>query len=621
MGMFRRISLLVVVALLLLAGVSPVAADGGVTILCYHDVGKVGNDFAISRDNLATQLSYLKQNGYNPISLQQYIDANNNKTPLPENPVLLTFDDGYVSFYTTVYPLIKQYQYPAVLAVVTNWETGQKPADVGQLVNWQQMKEMEQSGLVAIVSHSHDLHHQVIVNANGDSGEAGASLIFRDGKYESLESYKARVSRDLEENQKIFERELGHRVEAIVWPYGEYTLYGLDIAKRQGFKAGLGLGGRYNPVGNEKSVLEARRGLVYKNPDLQQFVQFVKNGGYDDPPMRAAWINTDQIYDPINPRQTDANVRLILDRYQRLGINTVFLQAYSDPKGDGNVDSVYFYTGAAPVKAAIFDHIARKFRGEGIYVYAVMPTLAAKWLMRDEIKEVATADALGPESYKRATPFSDTVRKSLRDLYTDLSTYSFLDGIVFQDDIYLTGSEDFSSAAKQAFNVKFGQSLTADILKNPQSATEWTNLKNDTLTDLTVDLMAVVRQFKPYAKFARIIHPETITDKSAQDRFAKSYAQFLSTYDYTLIMPGSFQDKQSPRPVPWVADLAATAMKPPGASNKLIFQVPTYDWDKKRWFLDNELKEYIKAIRAQGVQLLSFYPDAMFNEKSGLLSL
>jgi poly-beta-1,6-N-acetyl-D-glucosamine N-deacetylase len=619
--MFRRINLLLVVAFLLLANLSPVSADSGVTILCYHDVGKISNDFAISRDNLAAQLSYLKQNDYHPISLQQYIDSNNNKTPLPEKPVLLTFDDGYISFYNEVYPLLKQYKYPAVLAVVTNWETAQKPADVGLLVNWQQMKEMEQSGLVTIVSHSHNLHHQVTVNANGDSGEAGSSLIYRAGHYESLESYKTRVSKDLEENQKIFERELGHKAQAIVWPYGEYTLYGMDIATSQGFKAGLGLGGRYNPAGSEKSVLEARRGLVYKNPDMQQFTQLVKNGGYDDPPMRAAWINTDQIYDPTNPRQTDANVRMILDRYQRLGINTVFLQAYSDPKGDGNVDSVYFYTNAAPVKAAIFDHIARKFRGEGIYVYAVMPTLAAKWLTRDGNNEPAASAAVGKEANKLATPFSDTVRKSLRDLYTDLSTYSFLDGVVFQDDIYLTGSEDLSVAEKQAFNTKFGQSLTLDILKNPQSATEWTNLKNDTLTGLTVELMAVVRQFKPYAKFARTIYSKEKTDKSSQELSAQNYAQFLTTYDYTLVIPGSYQEKQSPRPVSWIAELAAAAIKQPGAANKIIFQVPTYDWEKKRWLLDNELKEYIKAVRAQGVQLLDFYPDALFNEKSGLLSL
>ncbi len=619
--MGRRMIILLTLTILCLLNTTLAFADTGVTILCYHDVGKVTNDFTISKDNLVAQFNYLKENGYHPISLQQYIDANTHKITLPEKPVMITFDDGYISFYNDVYPLLKQYQYPAVLAVVTFWETAQKPADVGQLVNWQQMREMEKSGLVAIASHSHNLHHGITVNGFGDSGEAGSALIYRDGKYESLDSYKTRIAADMDENQKTFERELGHRVDAIVWPYGEYTLYGLEAAQSQGFKVGLGLGGRYNATGNQKSLLEARRGLVYKNPGLQQFAQFLQKGGYDDPPMRAAWVNIDQIYDPLNPRQTDANVRSLIDRYQRLGINTIFLQAYSDPKGDGNIDSVYFYTNAAPVKAPIFDHIARKFRAEGIYVYAWMPTLAAQWLLNDGSNEVIAAEVGSKGSYRRATPFSAEVRKSLHDLLSDLSMYSFLDGVVFQDDIFLNNSEDFSPAAKRVFSQNFGQPLTAEVLKNPQLQTEWTKLKVNTLTDLTVELMGVVRQFKPYAKFARTIYPDAVMENGVQERYSQSYSQFLSTYDYTLVVPSSPREKQNLQSVQWMSDFAAAAMKQPGAADKLIFEVPTYNWEKKRWLLDNELKDYIKAIRLKGAILLGFYPDAVFNEKSGVLTL
>lgn len=619
--MFRRMIILLTLTVLCLFNNTPAFADNGIPIICYHDVGKVTNDFMISKDNLAAQFSYLKQNGYHPISLQQYIDANAKKTPLPEKPVLITFDDGYISFYNDVYPLLKQYQYPAVLAVVTYWETAQKPSDIGPLVSWQQMREMEQSGLVAIASHSHNLHHGITVNEYGDSGEAASALIYRNGKYESLESYKSRVAADLAENQQIFERELGHKVDAIVWPYGEYTLFGLEIAQSQGFKVGLGLGGRYNAVGTDKSLLEARRGLIYKNPGPQQFGQFLQKGGSDDPPLRGAWVNIDQIYDAANPRQTDANVRSLLDRYQRLGINTVFLQAYSDPKGDGNIDAVYFYTKAAPVKATVYDHIARRFRAEGIYVYAWMPTLAAQWLLKDSNNEVVAADPGSNGSYKRATPFSADVRKSLRDLYTDLATYSFLDGVVFQDDIFLSSSEDFSPAAKQAFSRRFGQPLTADALKNPQVMTEWANIKVNTLTDLTIEIMGAVRQFKPYAKFTRTINPNAVMKNDAQERYAQSYSQFLSTYDYTLVVPTSSREKQGLRSVQWMSDFTAAAMKQPGAADKLVFEVPTYDNEKKRWLLDNELKEYIKVMRAKGAVLFGFYPDALFNEKSGLLTL
>src|SRR5689334_7664860 len=105
--MFRRMIILLTLTVLCLFNITPASADNGIPIICYHDVGKVTNDFMISKDNLAAQFSYLKQNGYHPISLQQYIDANAKKIPLPEKPVLITFDDGYISFYNDVYPLLK----------------------------------------------------------------------------------------------------------------------------------------------------------------------------------------------------------------------------------------------------------------------------------------------------------------------------------------------------------------------------------------------------------------------------------------------------------------------------------------------------------------------------------
>jgi biofilm PGA synthesis lipoprotein PgaB len=50
--------------------------------------------------------------GYSVVSVQDLFDAAAGKKELPEKPILLTFDDGYLSFYTKVYPLLKKYHYP-----------------------------------------------------------------------------------------------------------------------------------------------------------------------------------------------------------------------------------------------------------------------------------------------------------------------------------------------------------------------------------------------------------------------------------------------------------------------------------------------------------------------------
>ena len=55
------------------------------------------------------------------ISWQQVIDAENGKGTLPDNAVLLSFDDGYETMYNVVFPLLKAYNYPAVFAPVTGW--------------------------------------------------------------------------------------------------------------------------------------------------------------------------------------------------------------------------------------------------------------------------------------------------------------------------------------------------------------------------------------------------------------------------------------------------------------------------------------------------------------------
>ncbi|MBP2653927.1 MAG: Poly-beta,6-N-acetyl-D-glucosamine N-deacetylase PgaB [Firmicutes bacterium] len=545
---------LLTMVVLLVAAPSSAFAGDGVLILCYHDVGTVKpNDYyAISKDNLAANLEYLKKNGYHPISLQQYIDANSKGTSLPPKPVLLTFDDGYVSFYNNVFPMLKKYNYPAVLAVVTNWEIGYKPPDVGKLVNWQQMREMEASGLVNVVSHTHNLHHSTTVNSYRDRGEAGSNFEYGNGASESLEQYKARIDSDCAETQAIFERELGHKALALVWPYGEYTTIGMNIAKTHGFKALFTLGGGLNVPG-EKGLFEARRGIILSNPDTKKFAKLVKKDGANDPPLRAVWVNIDGLYNGGSIRQTDANVKAIISRLQTSGINTVFLQAFSTSKTDGSLDGVYFSTAAAPVKVDIYDHIARLFKAQSIDVYAWMPT------------NPATVLSKGSNS---------------RALYSDLAAYSYLDGVIFQDDLPLKENKDF--------------------------------IKPKALTDQTVEMAKVVLEYKPYAKFVRSIYPEAVK-ASVQD-----YNRFLKTYDYTLILAYPYRERREPRTLEWTQELAKAAFQSPGAANKLIFTIQSFDYKKNQWLDDAVIKNYMKACHDKGALYFAFYPDTMFTEKGGL---
>lgn len=139
-----------------------------VAIFCYHEVDRPNDAFAVSSGRLEAHLKYLKKEGYHFVTLNEYLAYTDGKLKLPDKSVMITFDDGYRSFYTKVYPLLKKYDVPAMLAIVTSWTDGEGlPTDVRAVATWDELKEMEKSGLVTVVSHSHALHKQQALDPQG----------------------------------------------------------------------------------------------------------------------------------------------------------------------------------------------------------------------------------------------------------------------------------------------------------------------------------------------------------------------------------------------------------------------------------------------------------------------
>ncbi|MFZ7103051.1 MAG: polysaccharide deacetylase family protein [Peptococcaceae bacterium] len=81
-----------------------------VPIIMYHEIGipeGPWKELYVDPDVFARQLDYLAGEGYTTINLQDLYEHWTNKKPLPEKPIVLTFDDGYKSVYETVYPLLQ----------------------------------------------------------------------------------------------------------------------------------------------------------------------------------------------------------------------------------------------------------------------------------------------------------------------------------------------------------------------------------------------------------------------------------------------------------------------------------------------------------------------------------
>jgi peptidoglycan/xylan/chitin deacetylase (PgdA/CDA1 family) len=139
--------------------------------------------------DFARQLAYLRCAGYYSITLSQLFDGIYSGAPLPEKPVILTFDDGYADAYTNAFPLLKWAGFGATLSVVTGWIG--RPA----YLNWEQLREMAGAGMEMA---AHSVSHP-------DLGKEPDDVV-RD--------QLSRSKRDLEDN-------LGQFVAFFVYPAGE----------------------------------------------------------------------------------------------------------------------------------------------------------------------------------------------------------------------------------------------------------------------------------------------------------------------------------------------------------------------------------------------------------------
>lgn len=134
-----------------------------VPIIMYHEVKtiKTGKD-AITPYEFESDLKYLQQNNYTTITMTDLINHVYKGTPLPEKPIILSFDDGYLNNYVYVFPLLKKYNMKIVLSIIgkdTDDFTAIKDDNLDYShVTWSQINEMIDSKYVEIQNHTYNLH-------------------------------------------------------------------------------------------------------------------------------------------------------------------------------------------------------------------------------------------------------------------------------------------------------------------------------------------------------------------------------------------------------------------------------------------------------------------------------
>jgi biofilm PGA synthesis lipoprotein PgaB len=603
--------------------------------LSYHNIEDEDPDqtyLGVRTDRLIAQLTWLREHGYQAVSVDQILAARNGGARLPDRAVLLSFDDGFASFYKRVFPILTAFNWPAVLAPAGTWidtpagqvvDFGSTPTPREDILTWPQIAEMSRSGLIEIGAHTYKLHHGGIANPQGNLQPAAAVRLWNaQTGYEDDAAYDARLREDVRRITERITAATGKAPRVWVWPYGAAGGRGLSIVREFGYQLTLTL---EDGLGTLDELDAVPRFLLSNDPPISRFAQYMADIEHAMP-MRVIHVDIDSLYDP-DPAVVDQRLGELVQRVYDLRISAVFLQAFVGPAGDGPVKEVYFPNRWLPMRADLFNRVAWQLRTRGNVeaLYAWMPVLGFDLdpaLPRVERWQPEGA-VIGAAPYPRMSPFDPTVRSRIGDIYEDLARHAMFDGVLYHDDAVLGELEDVSPAALAVYAAA-GLPTSVEALRADADARQrWTRFKSRYLVDFTNELTRTVRAMRgPEVKTARHLLPEAILDPASEARHAQNLDDFLGAYAWTVPLAAPRLDGMPPEQAfPWLDRLVDAVASRPGALSRTIFEVQAVDWrttrraDSPPAVPPATLAQWMNRLQLRGARNFGYFPHDFINTR------
>jgi len=245
----KRVTLLTIATALLLAciflsGCEPTQEASAeefyrdkVAVLMYHHIDwEFDSRVTITPDRFEEHLDTLLNKGYNVITLSHFRSFLRGEMEVPPNAVLITFDDGYESFYNYAYPLLKERGMSATMFMVVG-QIGDKEGGLPKL-DWSQMRTMIGSSMY-FQSHSYNSHFYNYIDAEGNWEKpalVARAYLIEEGRIETEEEYRSRIYEDLRRSKEILEQGLGVYVDVFSVPYGWKNEEVVEVARGVGFE-------------------------------------------------------------------------------------------------------------------------------------------------------------------------------------------------------------------------------------------------------------------------------------------------------------------------------------------------------------------------------------------------
>jgi len=251
-----------------------------IPILMYHSV--------VENQTLYTEVSVKEFNkhmlairlaGFNTVTLDDVINYVEKGVELPKNPILITFDDGYLDNYENAYPILKKYNMKATIFII-----GSSVGNDGRYKDtenvtiphftYEQAKEMMDSGLISIQSHTYDMHQW---SEFEKSPEASRENILKlDNEQEKQYIDDLRI--DAQKMKEEMKNNLGIEPVALAYPGGYYDTLSGALLKEEGIKATFSIEEGVNEIvkGLPQSLYALKRFNMTENINLLELLKKVR---------------------------------------------------------------------------------------------------------------------------------------------------------------------------------------------------------------------------------------------------------------------------------------------------------------------------------------------------------
>lgn len=182
--------------------------DLAIPVLMYHHIDEFWQEKpgvitspTVFREHIQT----LSEAAYQAVHFSDLEAFTKKQTPLPEKPIIITFDDGYESNYTLAYPILKEFDYKATINII-GATTCLTPGDYPHF-SWQEAKKMQDTGIIELGSHTWDMHDNGLVKQAA----------------ETMDAFMDRLALDTSQCQQAFKEHQLDKARVFSYPYGKYS--------------------------------------------------------------------------------------------------------------------------------------------------------------------------------------------------------------------------------------------------------------------------------------------------------------------------------------------------------------------------------------------------------------